>query len=124
MLLDNVNNPNDIKDLSMTELDQLAAEIREYLISSVSETGGHLAPNLGAVELTIALHHVFETPKDQMHFVVSSFFTEVPHQTNKGGHPTTARYKHQIFPMKERVMIKIASGFGNIQNIPHFDMTT
>jgi len=64
--LDNINNPSDIKKLDSNNLDDLAGEIREFLINSVSKTGGHLASNLGIVELTIALHRVFSTPKDKI----------------------------------------------------------
>jgi 1-deoxy-D-xylulose-5-phosphate synthase len=61
----------ELKKLSLTELDDLAKTIRQALISTLSETGGHLGPNLGVVELTIALHHVFETPKDRFVFDVA-----------------------------------------------------
>ena len=70
-ILDNVDSPADVKKLSIAELQQLAAEIREELISVLSRTGGHLGPNLGVVELTIALHYVFNTPKDHFVFDVS-----------------------------------------------------
>jgi 1-deoxy-D-xylulose-5-phosphate synthase len=65
-LLDNIQSPADLKKLSINELPALAAEIRKVLIDTVSETGGHLASNLGVVELTIALHYVFDSPKDKM----------------------------------------------------------
>ena len=65
-LLDNINSPSDLKDLSHPELEQLAAEIRDELVSTVSVTGGHLASNLGAVELTLALHRVFDAPRDKI----------------------------------------------------------
>ena len=58
-LLDQIDGQNDIKKLSQEELKDLAEEIRQFLISKVSKTGGHLASNLGVVELTIALHYVF-----------------------------------------------------------------
>ena len=61
-LLDSINEPNDIKKIDADDLDILAREIREYLIQNVSETGGHLASNLGCVELTIALHRVMNFP--------------------------------------------------------------
>ena len=64
-LLDHLSFPDDIKKLSIPELNELAAEIRDFLISSVSQTGGHLASNLGVVELTIAMHYVFDSPQDQ-----------------------------------------------------------
>ncbi len=65
-LLDTVNLPADIRGFSLDELKQLATELRAYLLESVSQTGGHFASNLGAVELTIALHHVFDTPSDRV----------------------------------------------------------
>ncbi len=69
--LPNINSPEDVKKLSEEELDVLAAEVRKELISTVSETGGHLASNLGVVELTIALHKVFDSPEDKIIWDVS-----------------------------------------------------
>ena len=66
MILDKINNPADLKTLSQGELSQLCTEIRELLISRVSQNGGHLASNLGVVELTIALHRVFNSPSDRI----------------------------------------------------------
>ena len=68
--LDKINSPADVKKLSVPQLEQLAKEIRQLLISVISKTGGHLAPNLGVVELTLALHRVFTTPKDKIVFDV------------------------------------------------------
>ncbi|MFH0778331.1 MAG: 1-deoxy-D-xylulose-5-phosphate synthase [Candidatus Eisenbacteria bacterium] len=65
-LLDAVHGPQDLKGLSIRELTELAAEIRERIISVVSRTGGHLAPSLGAVEIALAIHHVFDSPKDKI----------------------------------------------------------
>lgn len=65
-LLDAINGPEDLKHLSISQLEKLAGEIRELLVHTVSRTGGHLAPNLGVVELTIALHRVFNSPKDKI----------------------------------------------------------
>lgn len=65
-LLDNIKEPNDLKKLDLKQLNMLADEIREFLITSVSKTGGHLASNLGVVELTIALHWVFSSPEDRI----------------------------------------------------------
>lgn len=64
--LDKVNSPKDIKNMSIEELDFLAKDIRKFLVRSVSKTGGHLASNLGVVELTLALHKVFDSPKDKI----------------------------------------------------------
>lgn len=70
-LLDTVHSPADIKKFSIPELETLAQEIRERLIVSLSKTGGHLGPNLGVVELTLAMHYVFDTPTDKFVFDVS-----------------------------------------------------
>ena len=66
MVLDRIQKENDIKNLTPDELDILAQEIRQFLIEKISKTGGHLASNLGVVELTIALHLVFDLPKDKL----------------------------------------------------------
>ncbi len=70
-LLDRINSPSDVKSLSLPQLQQLAEEIRAELITALSRTGGHLGPNLGVVELTIAMHYVFDTPRDHFLFDVS-----------------------------------------------------
>jgi 1-deoxy-D-xylulose-5-phosphate synthase len=70
-LLENIDSPADLKKLPESDLPSLAQEIRDELIESLSETGGHLGPNLGVVELSIALHRVFETPADKILFDVS-----------------------------------------------------
>ncbi len=69
-ILDNIQSPEDIKALDYTELDKLSAEIRDFLVESVSKTGGHLSSNLGVVELTLAIHKVFDTSKDRLVFDV------------------------------------------------------
>lgn len=63
-ILDSINSPADLRDLTVAQMQQLADEIRREIIEKVSVKGGHLAPNLGVVELTMALHHAFNTPKD------------------------------------------------------------
>ena len=70
-ILETINSPADVKKLSIAELTTLAQEIRERLIQSVAKTGGHIGPNLGVVELTIAMHYVFDTPADSFIFDVS-----------------------------------------------------
>ncbi|GEN78752.1 1-deoxy-D-xylulose-5-phosphate synthase [Actinotalea fermentans] len=67
-VLPRIHAPADVRALSRDDLDRLAAEIRHFLVQSVSRTGGHLGPNLGVVELTIALHRVFESPRDTIVF--------------------------------------------------------
>ncbi len=73
-MLESIHHPADIKQLSLEELQSLADEIRTFLITNVQKTGGHLAPNLGTVELTLAMHTVFDTPND-------TFVFDVGHQT-------------------------------------------
>src|SRR6202171_3276775 len=70
-ILEGIDSPGDLKRLPIADLEELAAEIREELITVLSNNGGHLGPNLGVVELTIALHYVFSTPADQFLFDVS-----------------------------------------------------
>ncbi len=74
MVLENVNYPEDVKKLNNTEKKELAKELREKIINTVSKTGGHLASNLGVVELTIALLSVFNLPQDKI-------IWDVGHQT-------------------------------------------
>lgn len=70
-ILDLVDSPSDLKQLNLKQLTQLAAEIRELLLNKVSQTGGHVGPNLGDVELTIAFHYVFDSPNDKVVWDVS-----------------------------------------------------
>ncbi len=65
-LLPNIKSPADIRDFDSKQLHQLCDEVRRYTIDVVTKTGGHLAPTLGVVELTVALHHVFDAPKDKI----------------------------------------------------------
>src|SRR6478609_8255811 len=67
-LLDVLNEPRDLRDLDEQQLVELAAEVRAFLIDRLSRTGGHLGPNLGVVELTIAIHRVFDSPRDRIVF--------------------------------------------------------
>jgi len=86
-LLDSINSPEDIKHLNMDELNSLCSELREYILENVSKTGGHLASNLGVVELTVALHRVFNTPHDKI-------IWDVGHQT----------YAHKILTGRKNKM--------------------
>ncbi|MGY8895986.1 MAG: 1-deoxy-D-xylulose-5-phosphate synthase [Gammaproteobacteria bacterium] len=72
-MLDQIHSPQDIKKLDLDQLQSLADEIRAFLIQTIQKTGGHLAPNLGTIEMTIAMHYVFDTPED-------SFVFDVGHQ--------------------------------------------
>ena len=66
MILDTINNPADLRQVPETDLPKLADELREMIIETVSKTGGHLAPSLGVIDLTVALHYAFDTPKDKI----------------------------------------------------------
>lgn len=70
MLLERINSPADLKQMPLSDMPQLAAEIRQFLIEKLSVTGGHLAPNLGVVELTLALHYAYNSPEDKIIFDV------------------------------------------------------
>ena len=65
-LLEDIHSPDDLKKLDKSQLTQLSAELRQYIIDTVSVYGGHFASSLGVIELTVALHYVFNTPDDQL----------------------------------------------------------
>jgi 1-deoxy-D-xylulose-5-phosphate synthase len=67
-MLESIKSPEDLHGLSYEQLEELSAEIRQFLITKVSKTGGHLGPNLGVVELTLAIHRTFDSPKDVVLF--------------------------------------------------------
>ena len=71
MFIEKINSPKDLKKLTIQECEILAGEIRSVLLNRISEIGGHLGSNLGVVEATIALHYVFDAPKDKIVFDVS-----------------------------------------------------
>ena len=91
-LLQNIDDPEAMRRLSRAQLKTLAAELRAYVIDSVSKTGGHLSSNLGTVELTVALHTVFNTPYDRIVW-------DVGHQT----------YPHKILTGRRDRMVRCAS---------------
>ena len=70
MILEHISSPEDVKKLDRAQLPILCQELRQFLVDSVSRTGGHLASNLGAVELTVAIHRVFDTSRDRLVFDV------------------------------------------------------
>jgi len=94
-LLNNINYPSDLKKLNVEELKELAVELRTELIDVVSETGGHLGAGLGVIELTIALHYVFDTPKDKL-------IWDVGHQS----------YPHKILTGRKNEIRTIRQGNG------------
>ena len=86
--------PEDLKNLKIAELEELAAEIRNYMIRTVADTGGHLAPNLGVVELALALHSTFQSPRDRIIWDVGH--QSYPHKLLTGRwdrFPTLRRYR-------------------------------
>ena len=94
-ILDNINFPSDIKNLSQSNLKILASEVREEIIEAVSETGGHLGAGLGVVELTVALHYIFNTPNDKLVW-------DVGHQT----------YPHKILTGRKDKIRTLRKGGG------------
>ncbi len=109
-LLYRINSPQDIKSLTIKELEQLAEEIRNYIIRVVANTGGHLAPSLGVVELTIALHYVFDSPRDKIiwdvghqsyaHKILTGRriqFTSLRQRGGISGFPKREESEHDIF---------------------------
>ena len=99
-LLEKIQSPADVRKLSRLELQQLATELRDFLLQSVAQTGGHLSSNLGTVELTIALHYVFNTPHDRLVW-------DVGHQT----------YPHKILTGRRERMASLRQ-IGGISGFP------
>ncbi len=101
MTLNSINSPDDLKKLSREELPALADELRQFVLESVSKTGGHLSSNLGTVELSIALHYVFDTPRDRIVW-------EVGHQS----------YPHKILTGRRERMSTLRQ-FKGLSGFPH-----
>jgi 1-deoxy-D-xylulose-5-phosphate synthase len=99
-LLDHISAPSDLRKLERRQLPQLADELRSFLVESVSRTGGHLSSNLGTVELTVALHYVFETPHDRLVW-------DVGHQT----------YAHKVLTGRRAGMAKLRM-HGGVSGFP------
>ena len=106
-MLETIKSPADLRGLSASQLETLAAEIREFLIEHISTTGGHLSPNLGVVELTLALHRVFASPRDAIiwdtghqayvHKLVTgraAGFKTLRQAGGMSGYPSRARSQH------------------------------
>jgi 1-deoxy-D-xylulose-5-phosphate synthase len=111
-ILDKINGPSDIRGLNQAELGKLCSELRELLVSRVSENGGHLASNLGVVELTVALHRVFDSPKDKIVW-------DVGHQS----------YVHKLLTGRREQFPSLRqyrglSGFPDREESPHDVFTT
>ena len=99
-ILEQINYPSELRELERKQLKPLADELRQFIIESVAKTGGHLSSNLGTVELTIALHYIFETPKDKL-------IWDVGHQT----------YAHKILTGRRERMGSLRQ-FGGIAGFP------
>ena len=99
-LLDTINSPLQLRKLDRRQLPQLADELRTFLVESVARTGGHLSSNLGTVELTVALHHVFDTPHDRLVW-------DVGHQT----------YAHKVLTGRRAGMARLRM-HGGISGFP------
>jgi 1-deoxy-D-xylulose-5-phosphate synthase len=107
-ILTSIRGPEDLKRFDPSQLSQLASEIRDFLIAAVSRTGGHLGPNLGVVELTIAIHRVFDSPRDSVIFDVGhqsyvhkllsgrQDFTRLRRQGGLSGYPSRSESVHDI----------------------------
>ncbi|MEU6172432.1 1-deoxy-D-xylulose-5-phosphate synthase [Streptantibioticus parmotrematis] len=107
-LLESIRGPQDLKALDAGRLDELAGEIRTFLIDAVARTGGHLGPNLGVVELTIALHRVFESPRDKVLFDTGhqsyvhklltgrQDFSKLRAKGGLSGYPSRAESEHDV----------------------------
>ncbi|MEU1116751.1 MULTISPECIES: 1-deoxy-D-xylulose-5-phosphate synthase [unclassified Streptomyces] len=107
-ILETIRGPRDLKKLSGTELDELAGEVREFLVHAVARTGGHLGPNLGVVELSVALHRVFESPVDRIvwdtghqsyvHKLLTGRqdFSKLRGKGGLSGYPSRAESEHDI----------------------------
>src|SRR4249920_4697 len=107
MILDGIRDPEDLRELSDEDLAELCGEIRDFIVQAVSETGGHLGSNLGAVELTLAVHRVFDSPTDIVLFDTghqaythklvtgrADAFTTLRQQGGLSGYPCRAESPH------------------------------
>jgi 1-deoxy-D-xylulose-5-phosphate synthase len=107
-LLDNIHGPGDLRAVPSEQLPALAQQIRDFLITEVTRTGGHLGPNLGVVELTIALHRVFDSPRDTIvydtghqsyvHKLLTGRqdFTRLRAKGGLSGYPSRAESEHDV----------------------------
>ena len=135
--LDKVNSPNDIKMMTTNEIELLAKDIRKFLVRSISQTGGHLASNLGIVELTLALHKVFNSPKDKIvwdvghqsyvHKIITGrkeHFVSLRKFEGLSGFPKENESPHDIFDTgHSSTSISIAQGIACARDIKNEDDT-
>src|SRR3954463_6265563 len=108
-LLETIQSPSDLRSLTRAQLDELAAEVRGFLIAEVTRTGGHIGPNLGVVELTLALHRTFDSPRDRIVFDTGhqayvhklltgrkAGFEKLRQQGGVSGYPSQAESDHDV----------------------------
>ena len=127
MLLDTIHTPADLRRLNYAQLDQLAVEVRDFIVNAVAVTGGHLGSNLGVVELTFALHRVFDSPKDYLlwdtghqayvHKIVTgraSEFTNLRQPGGLSGYPSAKESEHDIIENSHAsTVLSYAHGIAN-----------
>lgn len=108
-MIESISHPHDLRSLTYQQLDELSEEIRQFILEKVSKTGGHLSPNLGVVELTLALHRVFDSPRDRfiwdvghqayVHKIVTGragHFDELRHTGGLSGYPSRDESEHDF----------------------------
>lgn len=131
MLLEKINNPKDLKKMSTEELSKLVTEVREGLLEKVSQHGGHNGPNLGVVEMTIALHYVFDSPKDKFIFDVShqsyvhkmltgrrTAFTDAAHYDDVSGYTNPQESEHDLFSIGHTsTSLSLANGVAKARDL-------
>lgn len=129
--LQNINSPEDVKKLNNKQLEALCGEIRQFLIENVQRTGGHIASNLGTVELTVALHSVFSSPEDKIvfdvghqcytHKILTGRREEMKHMRTYGGisgFPKPSESIHDSFKTgHSSTSISVAAGFAHAKNL-------
>lgn len=131
MYLEKINSPKDLKTLSIEEMKELSKEIREALLNKLSEKGGHIGPNLGIVELTVALHYVFDSPKDKIVYDVShqsyvhkmltgrrNAFTDSDKYYSVSGYSNPDESEHDFFNIGHTsTSISLASGLAKARDL-------
>lgn len=131
MYLEKINSPKDVKCLSINEMKELSKEIREALLTKLSEKGGHIGPNLGIVELTVALHYVFDSPKDKFVYDVShqsyvhkmltgrrEAFTDSDKYYSVSGYSNPEESEHDFFKIGHTsTSISLASGLAKARDL-------
>ncbi len=135
MLLDAISSPADLRDLGPRELEELCREIREFMVAKIAKTGGHLGPNLGAVELTIALHRVFDSPDDAIiwdvghqayvHKIVTGRkdqFDELRQLGGLSGYPSREESRHDLIENSHAsTSLSYAAGLAQSLKLSHID---